>query len=294
MTSSNFNIGSDIQKTRGQTPEEQIKNYAITTVKTFVTKRPALFSSWLLGLAVAAMGTGFAVQQTQISDYEDAMHHAQQITGADITRAERDLRISETNYYNTKGWFWQCDEVCMQHYNRKTLAEQRVAELQTKRTDLIREARSTVGIWSTVGVSEVRALFWRAWEQGKESAKRWTMMDAMFTMFMPGDRERTIVHVILQLVAQYMANLTVGLCMSMFFFLSSVVSLIYGYGESLISGILFFGLVFCAVMSTVGTYLTVLGGTVAAGTHYVAIKEAQRIEGGAYRRRINQDRPHYA
>ncbi len=43
----------------------------------------------------------------------------------------------------------------------------RLAEVEGKRDGLVREARSEVGIWSTIGVGEVRGLFWNAWERGE-------------------------------------------------------------------------------------------------------------------------------
>lgn len=60
--------------------------------------------------------------------------------------------------------------------------------LLLQKSDLVKEARQTVGIWSTVGVGEVRQRFWEAWEHGKEHAKRWTMMDAFMMMMPTGDR----------------------------------------------------------------------------------------------------------
>jgi len=155
--------------------------------------------------------------------------------------------------------------------------------VEAKRDGLVREARSEVGIWSTIGVGEVRGLFWNAWERGKEHAKRWTMMDAIF-MMMPGERERTIVHVILQIIFQYVMNLSIGLISAMFIFLWNVGSLCYAYGEGLVSGVAFFLLVAVTCVSVVGSYLFALGGTVAAGATYVVKQEQRRLAAGGERR----------
>ncbi len=133
---------------------------------------------------------------------------------------------------------------------------------------------------------EVRNGFWNAWERGKETAKRWTMMDGLFMLITPGERERTIVHVIMQIMMQYVVNLTVGMLSAMVFFLMNVASLIYSYGEGLASGFMFFGLVFCATMATVGSYLAVIGGTMTVGTRYVIKKEQERLEGGGRARKL--------
>jgi len=155
---------------------------------------------------------------------------------------------------------------------------------------LIKEARSEVGIWSTIGVGEVRQYFWHAWEQGKEHAKRWTMMDA-FMMMMPGERDRTIVHVIMQLIFQYVMNLSVGLISAMCIFLYNVGTLTYAYGESLFSGVAFFLLVATTVVSVIFTYLGLLTGGVVVGTSYVLKKEQQRLAAGGEARR--QERVRY-
>lgn len=269
-----------------------VANEVLDVARYVVKKRPIFFSGWLLGLLVAAIGTGFSVTDSQLADYNDAMHMAGKTTDYDLSRARRELREADQRYYNAKGWFWSCDERCMREYNKQQLAQGRVMELETRRDSLIREARSTVGIWSTIGVQEVRQGFWNAWEQGKETAKRWTMMDSLFMLFAPGERERTIVHVIMQIMMQYLANLTVGMLSAMFFFLMHVVRLIYSYGENLISGIAFFGLVVCACLATVGSYLFAIGGTMTVGARYVIKKEAERLQNGTYRDRV-RNRAHY-
>ena len=59
---------------------------------------------------------------------------------------------------------------------------------------------------------------------------------------------------VLQLVFQYVANLTVGLIAAMLFFLYTVGQLVMNYGEGLVSGLLFFFLVFVSCLSVVFTY----------------------------------------
>jgi len=269
---------------------------AIQLATNVVKKRPVLCSGWLIGLLVAAFGTGWSVTEKQLTDYQDAMHAASLTTDRDLANARRALRTADEKYYNAKGWFWSCDAKCTRLYQQKQLAESRVYELDELRATRIREARGVVGIWSTVGVSEVRGAFWQAWEHGKETAKRWTMMDGLFMMLAPGERERTIVHVILQIMFQYLANLTVGMMSAMFFFLMSVISLVRQYGESFVSGVAFFGLVACAVCSVVGTYLGAIGGTMTLGAKYVVKVEQERLRNGGgrgYQRRMGNQRAHY-
>ncbi|CAD7957281.1 unnamed protein product [Amoebophrya sp. A25] len=266
----------------------------------FVKRRPVTVSLWVVGLLVAALGNGFAVSMQQMETYQDAMSHAHHVTDRELGQARRLFKEADQRYYNAKGWFWSCDANCQKMLSRRDLAQARLLEVESKRDNLIKEARQTVGIWSTIGVQEVRERFWGAWEQGKETAKRWTMMDAIF-MALPGDRERTFVQVILQIIFQYLTNLTIGMISAMFIFLTNVAYLVYNYGESFLSGIAFFALVVVSCVAVVSTYLGVLGGAVVGGVTYVVNKEQQRLAGGAERRRVNYNssgasgyrRPHH-
>ncbi len=68
----------------------------------------------------------------------------------------------------------------------------------------------------------------------------------------------------------------------------------FSYGENLISGLAFFGLVTLCCLSVVGTYIGLLGGGVAVGAKYVVQKEQERLAAGAERRRVQGSaRPHY-
>merc|ERR1719444_646617 len=100
------------------------------------------------------------------------------------------------------------------------------------------------------------------------------MMDAFF-MMMPGGKEETAVSMILKLVMQYIINLTMGLIGAFVFFIYSVYGLIVSYGEPALSGLAFFLLVLVAGMSTVGTYLVAIYGTVAGGGLWL-VKQAAK------------------
>merc|ERR1712048_1450894 len=153
---------------------------------------------------------------------------------------------------------------CQKAYDKVNMARAEVDRIQNKRDKIMREARGEVGIWSVFGVRDVRNSFWAAWKSGKDFAARYTMMDAIF-MMMPGGREESAMQMILKIVMQYIINLTMGLIGAFFFFIYNVYSLIVSYGEPLLSGLAFFLLVLVAGVSTVGTYLFAIYGTVAGG-----------------------------
>ena len=66
---------------------------------------------------------------------------------------------------------------------RKKMLEQ----AERERNALVSEAKASVGIWSHYGISEVRERFWKAYQAGKDMAKRMTWWD--FILGTGGNRD---------------------------------------------------------------------------------------------------------
>eukprot|EP00397_Hematodinium_sp_SG-2012_P026974 GEMP01028311.1.p1 GENE.GEMP01028311.1~~GEMP01028311.1.p1 ORF type:complete len:285 (+),score=41.58 GEMP01028311.1:45-899(+) len=262
--------------------EREIGSIAIRKTVEFVKRRPVVTSLYVIGLLAAALGTGFKVTTDAIQHYQEGMARANHVTSSDLARAVNELKRADLEYYNVKGWFWQaCDERCQKAKTRYMISEARVAEVTARRDEIMTNARREVGIWSTLGVQDVRNSFWSSWERGKEQAKRWTMMDAFMAM-LPGGREETLISMVFKLIMQYLVNLTVALLGACIYFMYSVYTLVVAYGESFVSGMFFFGLVFCAGTSIFMTYMGMLFGVTAGGVYYVQKQaQKQRIAAGA-------------
>ena len=56
----------------------------------------------------------------------------------------------------------------------------RLDELVRERDEVVSEAKKSVGLFSSFGVSETRNLFWDSFESGKAWARRMTMYDVLF------------------------------------------------------------------------------------------------------------------
>lgn len=248
-------------------------------------KRPVSVSLWVLGLLLAAFANGFSVDDTAKESYHVTLSHAQEVENKELADASRAMHQADSRYYNAKGWFWSCDDRCQKAYDKLNMAKADMARVQHKRDAILKEARQEVGIWSVFGVKDVRKRFWDSWQNGKDWAARWTMMDAMFMMI--GGKEETLVSVALKVLFQYIVNLTMGLVGAFFFFMYSVYSLVVAYGEPALSGLAFFLLVLVAAMATVGTYLVAIYGTVAGGGLYLVKQAAKHaaLEGDGRRPR---------
>jgi hypothetical protein len=209
----------------------------VSGAKAIVKNRPISVSLWVIGLLVAAFANGFAVDKATEEMYIDTMQHADEVNRAELSKAEKHFGRASNEYYNSKGWF-SCDQRCSRAKDKMDMAQLELNEVTAKVNKIKNDARSQVGIWSTFGVQEVRKSFWTSWQSGKDWASRMTMYDAMFAMFR--SREESFLQTIIQLVFQYIMNLTLGLCATFCYFIYQVYWLITAYGESFFTGLAFF------------------------------------------------------
>lgn len=256
-----------------------IGGLAVKGVTYVIKNRPITVSTWVVGLLLAAFANGFTVDDATTESYQISLQHAEEVHKKDLVRAFQDWKKADERHYNSKGWFWACDGKCQKNLDKANMAKADMNRVQKMKDDVIRDARREVGIWSTFGVQDVRNSFWSAWQSGKDFAARYTMMDAMFMMI--GGKEETAISMIIKLVFQYMVNLTMGLMGAFCFFMYNVYTLVISYGESMTSGLAFFLLVFVAGLSTIGTYLFAIMGTVVGGGAYIVKQaaEQQRLQG---------------
>jgi hypothetical protein len=258
--------------------------------KSIVKNRPISVSLWAVGLLVAAFATGFTVDKATAETYMDTMQHADEVNRAELSKAQSNFNRASNEYYNSKGWF-SCDQRCSRNHDKMQMAQAEMNRVTAKVNQIKNDARKEVGIWSTFGVQEVRNSFWSSWQSGKDWASRMTMYDAMFAMFR--SREESFLQTVLQLVFQYIMNLTLGLCATFCYFIYQVYWLITAYGESFFTGLAFFLLVLVAGVATIGTYLGGLMGTVVGGGLYVA-KQVAKSAALENERRANNPQLHGA
>jgi len=266
-----------------------VKNGTIT----FVKRRPIAVSLYLIGLLAAALGTGFVASREATEVYHEGLKHANHVTNRELAQANNQLRYADQRYYDSKGWFWQCDSHCMDMYQHYLIAKTNVDRIELRRDELLKEARQKVGVWSTIGVSEVRKQFWAVWEHAKTEAKRWTMIDGFFMAI--GGREEKLATVIFKLILQYLVNITLAFVIAFIRFMFAVYWLINGYGESFVSGLLFFALVLIAGLSIIVSFLGAMYGAVGAGAYVIQQQEERKrlAGGGAPRQRVRGDHAHW-
>merc|ERR1712146_432126 len=108
---------------------------------------------------------------------------------------------------------------------------------------------------------------------------------------------------LLRWLGQIMMNFTVGLISALFSFMFSLVSMIWEYKASYLSGILFFAVAMSGASAMVATFVGGMYATAAGGV-YMAIQSASRnarLEGGRgarqqrmrYEQRYAEQQRHY-
>ena len=255
----------------------------------YLRKHYFISSLYFIGLFVALLGTGFTVTDVQRATYETRVSEAVSLTASELSRLNRELHRNEQLYYENKGWF-SCDEKCMKYYNRCESIRLQLNDVKVKRDKVLLEGKQAVGVWSVYGVNDLRNAFWQAWEDGKEAARRMTMLDAVFIGLgsMTGhssDRENSFIITLVRILFQFMANLTVGLFTSFVVFVFEAWYIISSYGPSMLSGLSLFLLTFAASASLVTTAIGgIVGGTVGAVYWLAHNAERQAVEGSRHRR----------
>lgn len=258
-----------------------------------VRKHYILSGVYVIGLILAVIGSGLSVTAHQRSLYEERMSQAISITATDISRLNNDLRKFEQLYYANKGWF-SCDETCTKFHNRCEEIRIKLNTLKQKRDSVLLEGKQAVGAWSVYGIQDLRSAFWQAWEDGKEAARRMTMLDAMFIGIgtMTGnqsDRDNSFLVTLLRILFQFVANLTVGLFTSLVVFIVEAWYIISSYGPSFISRIALFALTIAASGSVVTTAIGGIVGATVGGVYWLAHNAQRQALQESRNRRLHYD-----
>jgi len=223
-----------------------------------------------------AQGYSISVQQEQI--YSELMGQA--IFSEEGRMAERDIQIAQRNLDQVQVVFWRWREpyskLVPMRQKEYDIAYEEYKRVSRERDKLISEAKSTVGIWSSYGVEEVRSKFWGDYQWGKDFAKRMTFWD--FLLGSVGGRDEEAWVTLMRWVGQIIMNFTVGLVSALVSFGFSLVGIIWAYKTSLVSGILFFTVAFSAASAMVAFFVGGMCATAVGGVYMVAQSSAARLE----------------
>jgi len=261
-------------------------------IKTFAKRHKVISGSYVFGiLFLLCIGSGTKLTMQQARQYDSIMNTI------DIqAEFEASDYYAKTNnaYRQTKGWF-SCDSLCQRNKKRMEAAHATLEDIRQEGYARMSDAKSVAGIFSEVGVGEVKDSFWQYFSAGKKFAKRQSLWDAMFVGMRSMSRDDTMVDYALKMVMQVLINFSIGLIGALCVFIFGVWSIIKSYQADPITALVFFVGSCCAGFAFVSTYLFALFGATAGGLYGVAkvIESNARIEGGGQRRQNVQNRPHH-
>ena len=257
---------------------DKVLSTVVTGLKQLIKRNPYVSGFYVLGILLALFAGGFQVDQSSAALFEHNLSSINAQTNRELTFTLDKLLKAERLYNEHKGWF-SCDPECMKYYEQVGDLKKRLAELKENRNTLAKQAKMTVGVWSNYGISEIRNAFWDAWEQGKEAARRMTMFDSIFialgSMGSYNNRDDPFLVTVLQILVQYIMNLTVGLFTSLVIFLIETWYIITSYGPSILSAVALFFLVVCSSVATVATAVGGLFGGL-FGSVYFLMRNAEK------------------
>jgi len=261
-------------------------------LRRFAAKHKVISGSYAFGiLFLLLIGSGTKLSIDQRREYNSIMNTID--IEAEFEASEYYARTSNA-YRQTKGWF-SCDSLCQRNKSRMDDAAATLEDIRREGYARMSDAKSVAGIFSEIGVEEVKDSFWQYYYAGKKFAKKQSMWDAMFIGFRSMSRDESMMDYLLKMVVQILINFSLGLIGALCVFIFGVWGIIKSYQADPITAVFFFCGACCAGFAFVSTYLFVLFGATAGGLYSVAkvVESNARIgNGGGDRRRNVQNHPH--
>ena len=145
-------------------------------VGNFAKRNKVISGSYIFGILILVLvGSGTKLSVEQARRYNDIMNTVD--VNAEF-RASSQYAEALHAYRASKGFF-SCDALCRRNEKRMKQAEATLDAVRKEGYARMSDAKSIAGLFSEVGVGEVKDSFWRYFDAGKKFAKRQSMWDAM-------------------------------------------------------------------------------------------------------------------
>jgi len=284
-----------------QRPQQQVAlpsvpemgQIVVKGITKFAKKNKVISTSYIFGiLFLLLIGSGTKLSYEQTRQYNNIMNTID--LEAEFAASNR-YAIAVQNYRATKGWF-SCDYTCKRNKKRMEDAERVLEGIRNEGYARMSDAKSVAGIFSEVGVGEVKDSFWQYFQAGKQFAKRQSMWDMMFMGIRKMGRDESMMEYAMKLLIQVLINFSMGMIGAFFIFLFGLWSIVRSYQPNPITALAFLIGASCAAFAFVSTYLFAIFGVAAGGVFGVAkVAEANaRIQMDPGRQRQNvRERPHW-
>lgn len=222
----------------------------LKSISNFSKRYRILSTSYVIGLIfILLIGNGFQISSRAFSQYNRIMNTI------DVDKefnASHRLHMSYSAYTSSKGWF-SCDDLCQRNKRRYIKDKRRLDAVRREGYNKMSQAKSIVGLFSTIGIEELKDCFWNYFSQGLKFAKRQSIWDMMFMSIRSITRDESLIEYILKIGFQIFINLSMGLCMCFVFFLIGLWSVVKSYSSSPLVSAAYYILCVCAAFSFIVT-----------------------------------------
>ena len=195
----------------------------VSSARTFARRHKIITGGYLFGILVLLFaGSGTKLTLEQAKQYNSIMNT---INLEAEYNASHDYYQAQQAYHASKGWF-SCDSLCQRNKERMNARYAVLQEIRQEGNARMSDAKSVAGLFSQVGVGEVKDSFWQYFAQGKQFAKRQSMWDAMFMGIRHMGRDESMLEYALRVLMQILVNFSMGLLMALVIFIIGLWSII--------------------------------------------------------------------
>ena len=225
---------------------------------------------WAIGLFFMLLAPGLnTVTPEMKATYEGMVVEAANMP--EYHEAYSKFREAQEYADENKVWFWRFREPYKTLVDqRQRVADKWAAELtkaEREQEDKMKQARAYVGLWSDIGLTDLRARFWGAFEKGKVFAQQQTFYHMIMRILLARDED--VLSMVFNWVFVAVTNFTTGLVGALFYFLFSLVNMVFSYQPDPLSATAFVMLGFIGAASIVASYLLAIYGMVASGVYVI-------------------------
>jgi ABC-type multidrug transport system fused ATPase/permease subunit len=274
---------------------QELPALIVSGVTRFAYRHKYLSGAYIIGLLfLVLVGKGTQLSFSQQREYNRLMNT---IDLQAEYNASNEYWKARNAYHATKGWF-SCDGLCQRNKARMDEAERFLFEVRREGEARMSDAKAVAGLWSEIGIGEVRDSFWQYFNAGKQFAKRQSMWDAMFIGIrqISRGRDESWIEYAVKLLMQVLINFSIGLLMALAMFVFGLWSIVRSYQPNPFVAVFFFVAASCAAFSFVATYLMAIFGSAAGGIYGVvklAETSARAQLAEQQRQQRVRDRPHH-
>lgn len=260
----------------------------VSSATNFARRHKIITGGYLFGLlAILFVGSGTKLSLEQARTYNSIMSTIDVQLEYD---ASQDYWQAQQAYRASKGWF-TCDSLCQRNKERMEQAKFILDDVRREGNARMSDAKASVGLFSEVGVGEVKDSFWNYFYQGKQFAKRQSMWDALFMGIRHMGRDESTAEYLLRVLMQVLVNFSMGLVMALVIFVIGLWSIVRSYQPNPIVAVVFFISAACAAFAFVTTYLLAIYGATAGGLYGMAklaeTNARARIQNGQQRQHLD-------